>query len=166
MAHRISFATLPLITMLALVPASAVASAPDPVDQTIPFLPGEACAFGVTMTVTGTGTGTGGVISLADNPTYSRIWISPNQRLTLTNTADPSKSVTVLATGVFHETFNQDGSSDIFATGHNLFLLPEIGVTAIATTGPVTLHRDAEGVATDLDLSGATQVFDVCAAIT
>ena len=140
--------------------ASATAAPPrsvDPAPET--FLAGEACSFPISVAAAGKA----GSIDLPHNPQFVAIAPSPGLKATVTNLADPTRSVTVNATGAFRYSLLPDGSTRIQVGGHNLWYgLPEIGGTALATSGPVTVIISPEGVPTVLDVSRA-RVRDLCA---
>jgi hypothetical protein len=161
-AGRIASSLIILLAAAVLVPAgSAAAEPPQPVDSTPFFAPaGEVCDFPVIVT----STGKTGFIPLPHNPRFFGLVSSPDLKITTANAADPTRSVTVNATGLFHLVSLPDGGVEIIAGGHNYLFAPELGITAIATTGPIVLRSDAEGFPVAADTSRA-QVFDVCAAI-
>lgn len=155
--------TIPLLVLsaalLAPVPP-ATAQPPTPVDPTAEILAaGEACQFAISVIATGKE----GSIDLPHNPQFFAIAPSPGLKLTVTNLDDPSRSVTVNATGAFRFTALADGATLIRASGHNLLYgLPGLGATALATTGPVTITISSDGVPTAVDVSRA-RVRDLCA---
>ena len=156
-----SVTAIPLLALTAalLTPgASATAAPPSPVDQVETFAAGEACAFPIEVAFEGKG----GAIDLPNNPTFSGIATSPNLRVTVTNLSDPTKTVTVNATGAFRFVTLPDGGLEIVAGGHNfLYGVPEVGATALATTGPIKVQV-VNGEIAAMDLSGA-RVRDICA---
>ena len=102
-----------------------------------------------------------GSVDLTHNPQFSGIVTAPDQRITVTNASDPSKSVTVNATGAFRFVALPDGGLEIRAGGHNfLYGVPELGATALATTGPIVVQV-VNGEIGGMDLSGA-RVRDLC----
>lgn len=156
-------ATLSLVALTAalLAPVSAAtAEPPTPVDPAPEVLPaGEACAFPISLVATGKE----GFVSLPNNPRFSGIAPAPGLRITVTNLDDPDNTVTVSATGAFRFIDLADGTTEILAGGHNfLYGETDIGVTAFATTGPVTLSLSVDGDFVGLDASGA-RVRDLCA---
>lgn len=155
-----SIAAIPLLVLAGalLTPgASATAAPPTPVDTTETFAAGEACTFPIEVAFEGKG----GAIDLPHNPTFSGMATSPDLRVTVTN-LDTGKSVTVNATGVFRFVTTPDGGLEIVAGGHNfLYGVPEVGATALATTGPITVQV-VNGEIAAMDLSGA-QVRNICA---
>jgi hypothetical protein len=84
-------------------------------------------------------------------------------KLTVTNIADPSKSVTVSSAGSGHATFRTDGSATIISTGpafiFGFWLFPGIHWVA----GRWTLTFDASGNPTFRIVGGTTR--DLCAAV-
>ena len=107
--------------------------------------------------------GNSGFIDLPNNPQFSAITPSPGLRVTVTRLASTERTVTANATGTFRFVDLPDGSLEIRAAGHNvLYGYPDVGATALATTGPVTLHLAADGELVGLDLSRA-RVRDLCA---
>lgn len=156
-----SVTAIPLLLLAAalLTPgASATAAPPTPVDTTETFAAGEACSFPIEVAFEGKG----GAIDLPNNPTFSGVATSPDLRVTVTNLSEPTKTVTVNATGVFRFVTRPDGGLEIVAGGHNfLYGVPELGATALATTGPITVQVENGEIAA-MDLSGA-RVRDICA---
>ena len=124
----------------------------------VKITPGEACSFPIEVAFEGKG----GAIDLPNNPTFSGVATSPDLRVTVTNLSEPTKTVTVNATGVFRFVTRPDGGLEIVAGGHNfLYGVPELGATALATTGPITVQV-VNGEIAGMDLSGA-RVRDICA---
>ncbi len=153
--------SLMVLTAALLSPVpSATGEPPTPVDPTPEIIAaGEACSFAISVVATGKE----GFVALPNNPQFSGIAPSPGLRVTVTNLSDPDKSVTVNATGAFRYVDLSDGSTEIRAGGHNfLYGEPEIGATALATTGPVTLLTSADGDFAGMDVSQA-RVRDLCA---
>jgi hypothetical protein len=137
--------------------ASATGAPPTPVSSTETFAAGEACPFPIEVLTEGKS----GFADLPNNPKFSGIAPSPGLRITVTNLTDPSKTVTVNATGAFRFVDLPDGSFKILAGGHNfLYGVPEVGATALATTGPIEVLA-VNGQIAEMDLSGA-QVRDLC----
>ena len=96
-----------------------------------------------------------------NNQQFSGIATSPNLRVTVTNLSAPSKQVTVSSTGAFRFVTLPDGGLEIVAGGHNfLYGVPEVGATALATTGPIEVQV-VNGEIAAMDLSGA-RVRDLC----
>lgn len=155
-----SISTLALAAAMLLSAPSATGAPPTPVDPTPEiFAAGDACAFPVAVAATGKS----GFIDLPHNPQFSAISPSPGLRVSVTRLGSVERTVTVNATGAFRFIDLPDGSLEIRASGHNiLYGYPEVGATAIATTGPVTLHVAADGELVGLDVSGA-RVRDLCA---
>jgi hypothetical protein len=143
-----------------LAPATAQATPPATGEPTL-IPAGVVCDFDVLVTFTGTTHSQ----SVDNNPRWQQILASPGFVPTIANAEDPSKSVTLNGTGLFRFSTHSDGTSTLFATGHNLLFYPEIGFTLTATTGPVEVHLDADGLATSVDLSRASHVVDVCSLI-
>ena len=117
------------------------------------------CNFPVNWTVTGKES----IITL---PGDRLLVTEPKQNaVVVTNLDDPSKSVTLNATGVFHASFGPQGEVMIVATGRNLLADPiaNIMVLTIGTFkyifDPITGHPQLT------DLSGEGQLIDVCAMI-
>lgn len=153
--------SLMVLTAALLSPVpSATGEPPTPVDPTPEILAaGDACSFAISVVATGKE----GFVALPNNPQFSGVAPAPGLRLTVTNLSDPDNSVTVNATGTFHFVDLSDGSTEIRAGGHNfLYGEPEIGATALATTGPVTLLTSADGDFVGMDVSQA-RVRDLCA---
>jgi hypothetical protein len=158
---RRSVTSIPLLVLTAalLAPgASATGAPPTPVDPSPQILAaGEACPFAIEVTAEGKE----GFVELPNNPVFQAIGNAPGLRVTLTNLSDPSKTVTVNATGAFRFVVLPDGGLEIRAGGHNvLYGDPEVGATALATTGPIVLEV-VEGEIVGMDLSGA-RVRDLC----
>src|SRR3954447_5829337 len=156
-----SVIAVPMLALTAAVltrGASATAAPPGPVDASETFAAGEACQFPIDVAFEGKG----GAIDLPKNPHFSGIVNSPDLRVTVTNLGDPSKRVTVNATGTFRFVTLADGGLEIVAGGHNfLYGVPEVGATALATTGPIKVDV-VNGEIGAMDLSGA-KVRDICA---
>ena len=153
--------SLMVLTAALLSPVpSATAEPPTPVEPTPEILAaGEACSFAISVVATGKS----GFVDLPNNPQFFLVVTSPGLRITVTNLSDPDRSVTVNATGAFRYVDLPDGSTEIRAGGHNfLYGEPEIGATALATTGPITLLISADGDFAGMDISQA-QVRDLCA---
>lgn len=155
-----SVTAIPLLVLAAalLVPAaSATGERPGPVDDAETFAAGEACPFPIRVAFEGKG----GAIDLPNNPKFFGIATSPDLRVTVTNLSDPSKTVTANATGAFRFITLPDGGLEIVAGGHNfLYGVPEVGATALATTGPIEVQV-VNGEIAAMDLSGA-RVRDIC----
>jgi hypothetical protein len=158
MKRSVTSIALLVLTAGVLTPVASAAAPPDPVDQTQTFEAGDACPFPIEVAFAGKG----GNIDLPNNPNFSGMATSPDLRVTVTNLSDPSKTVTINATGVFRYTLLPDGSVNIVAGGHNfLYGVPEVGATALATTGPIKVQVVNDDIA-EMDLSGA-RVRDICA---
>ena len=137
--------------------ASAIGAPPTPVSSTETFAAGDACPFAIEVVSEGKSV----FVDLPNNPQFFGIAPSPGLRITVTNLSDPSKTVTVNATGAFRFVDLPDGSFEILAGGHNfLYGVPEVGATALATTGPIEVLV-VNGEIAEMDLSGA-QVRDLC----
>ena len=137
--------------------ASATGAPPDPVSSTETFAAGEACPFAIEVVTKGKS----GFVDLPNNPQFFGIQTSPGLRITVTNLSDPSKTVTLNATGAFRFVALPDGSLEIRAGGHNfLYGVPGVGATALATTGPIEVLV-VNGQIAEMDLSGA-RVRDLC----
>jgi hypothetical protein len=150
-----------MLTAALLTPAASATGAPatpTPVDSTPqPFAAGEACQFPIEVVFEGKS----GFADLPNNPQFVGISTSPDLRVTVTNVDDPSKTVTVNATGAFRFIPLPDGNTKILAGGHNfLYGVPEVGATALATTGPIEIVA-VNGEIAEMDLSGA-QVRNLC----
>jgi hypothetical protein len=160
-ARRRSLAVLPLL-VLAATPLAASSSAsgapPEPVDPSPQeFAAGEACPFAIEVA----SEGAGGYNDLPDNGRFDFITTSPRLRITVTNASDPEKTVTVNATGAFRFVELPGGALEIVAGGRNfLYGVPEVGATALATTGPIEVLVE-DGDIAEMDLSGA-RVRDLC----
>ena len=151
------------LTAALLTPgASAVAAPPTPADvNNTTREAGQACAFPIAVTFTGKQ----GFNPVPNNPQFpGGIVTAPGQMVTVTN-RDTGGSVTVNTNGVFRLTPNPDGTTTIVAGGNNfLFGEPQLGVTALATTGPIKLvaNLNTGRIVEPPDLSGA-RVRDLCA---
>jgi hypothetical protein len=160
MKQSVAAVSLLMLTAALSTPGAATGAPPSPVDQAETFAAGEACPFPIKVAFKGKG----GAIDLPNNPNFSGIATSPNLRVTVTNLTDPTRTVTVNATGAFRFTTRPDGSLDIVAGGRNfLYGVPEVGATALATTGPIKV-KVVNGEIAAMDLSGA-RVRDICAEI-
>lgn len=158
--------SIPLLVLTAalLAPGASATGAPptpaDPSPQT--FAAGEACPFAIEVSFEGKE----GFVELPNNPVFFAILNAPGLRATVTNLSDPSKTVTVNATGAFRFVALPEGGLEIRAGGHNiLYGFPEAGATALATTGPIEFDVDETGAIVDMDLSGA-RVRDLCEELT
>jgi hypothetical protein len=158
MRRSVTSVPLLLLTAAVLTPgASATGAPPGSVDTVETFAAGEACPFAIEVSFQGKG----GAIDLPHNPQFSGIANSPNLRVMVTNLSEPSRSVTLNATGAFRFVRLPGGGLEIRAGGHNfLYGVPEVGATALATTGPITVQVVDNQIAA-MDLSGA-RVRDVC----
>ena len=149
------------LSAVLLTPAASATAAPpthvDPAPEL--YTADEACSFPISVTAEGKA----GSIDLPNNPRFVAITPSPGLKVTVTNLDDTTKTVRVNATGAFRYSVLPDGGTEIRAGGHNLWYgLPEIGGTALATSGPVTVIISPDGVPTVLDVSRA-RVRDLCA---
>ena len=145
------------LTALPTPGASATGAPPTPVSSSETFAAGDACPFAIEVVTEGKS----GFADLPNNPQFFGISTSPGLRITVTNLSDPGKTVTVNATGAFRLVGLPDGGFKILAGGHNfLYGVPEVGATALATTGPIEVLA-VNGQIAEMDLSGA-QVRDVC----
>ena len=138
MRRSTSSSALLVLTAAASLPAPGVASAagsmPGAVDLIETFDAGEACSFPIEVHTTGKS----GFIEVPNYPTFSGIATAPNARVTVANT-DTGESVTVNATGAFRFVTTADGGLQILAGGKNfLYGVPEVGATALATSGPIS----------------------------
>jgi len=106
-------------------------SPPVPVNQT--FTTNACGSFDVQVTLTGKA----GTIVL---PNGGLIFTAPDQYVTFTNLSDPTKSVTLNATGSAHFSFD--------ANGNQIFMLPGRTVTVAPSTGIL------------LSVGNFTEVFD------
>ncbi len=141
--------------------ASAVAAPPVPETGTPEVrAAGEFCPFEVELRTRGKT----GFIQLSGNGRWDNILTAPGLKLTVTNRATGA-SVTVGASGVFRDVFQDDGTVVTYATGQNVIYEPAIGLFARATTGPVVITQTADFVITDVDLRRASKVVDICAQI-
>jgi len=151
--------SIPLLLLAAalLTPgASATGAPPTPVSDTETFAAGEACPFAIEVVTTGKS----GFNDLPNNPQFFGISTSPELQITVINLSN-SKQVTVNATGAFRFIALPDGNLRIVAGGHNfLYGVPQVGATALATTGPIDVLV-VDGNIAAMDLSGA-QVRDLC----
>jgi hypothetical protein len=76
----------------------------------------------------------------------------------VTNLSDPSKSVTLSATGAFHQS-NQDGNAVTVVTGRNLLGDPVAGM--VLAIGVFSYVFDANGNLVQ-PLAGTGRLIDVC----
>jgi hypothetical protein len=161
-ASTLTGLTLLVLAAALLTPsASAAGVRPSPISITETFAAGEACPFPIKVVTEGKS----GFADLAHNPEFFGIANSPGLRITVTNLSDPVKTVTVNATGAFRLIALPDGSIEIVAGGHNfLYGVPEVGATALATTGPIDVLV-VNGEIAGMDLSGA-RVRDLCEELT
>jgi hypothetical protein len=176
---RLLAAVVTVLVAGAAATSSATAASPfiDPprgpalIDDSFGLPEGEACPFDVTFSATGKGK----AIFFENG---KAIFTSPGLSVTF---ASASKSVSVQATGSFHDQSTSEGDDgtvliDTVAVGHNVFFGSfeaddgSVSWGAYATTGRVTitLVYDAETgaplPALDFDTSRA-QVTDLCAAV-
>lgn len=154
----ISLAVLAAALLTPTPPASSEPPTPvDPAAET--FAAGEACMFPISVSATGKL----GFIELSSSPRFSAISPSPGLRVTVTNLSDPARSLRINATGAFRFVDRPDGSVEIRAGGHNfLYGEPDVGATALATTGPIVLVISPDGDLVEMDVSRA-KVRDLCA---
>ena len=147
-----------VLTAALLIPnTSATGAPPTPVDVTETFAADAACEFPIEVV----SEGKSGFNDLPNNPQFVGIQTSPTLRVTVTNLNDPTKTVTVNATGAFRFVPHPDGSVTILAGGHNfLYGVPGVGATALAITGPIEVLVVNNQIAA-MDLSGA-HVRDLC----
>lgn len=151
------------IGVAALVAAPAALSGQPTITRTpitLSFEDDTDCGFSVF--ISGGGTDINITSTSADGTVHSFDAFT-NAKLTVTNIADPSKSVTVSSAGSGHATFRTDGSATIISTGPAFIfgfpLLPGINWVA----GRWILTFDASGNPT-FQLVGGT-VRDLCAAV-
>ena len=143
MKRLVSVAALGLVATALSVP-SAMAAPPEPIEITA-VIPG--CDFPVLNVVTGK-------TKAIEHKNFVTL-ISPNQRVTVTNT-ETGKTVSYVITGVGRLTAN---GSTIRVTGHNLVFGP--GLDGIFyTTGTQTLVQDEEGMVALTESSG--KVLNIC----
>ena len=109
-------------------------SPPEPANQTF-TLPG-ICGFDVQVTLTGRE----GLIAL---PSGGFLITAPDVYGTFTNLSDPTKSVTLNITGVFHVSFDQNGDTIVMVTGRNAFIEPSGGILLLI--GNFTFVSDSNG---------------------
>jgi hypothetical protein len=156
-----SITAIPLLVLTAalLAPGGpATAAPPSPADSVETFKAKDACPFPIEVSFEGKS----GSIDLPHNPTFPFISTSPGLKVTVTNLNEPTNTVTVNATGAFRFVVLPDGGLMIRAGGHNfLYGVPEVGATALATTGPIEVEVE-EGEIADMDLTRA-RVRDLCA---
>jgi len=146
------------LVLAALGPSAAVlsradsgrGSPPGGVNQTF-TLPG-ICGFDVQATITGKQ----GVINL---PSGGLIITAPAQYATFTNLSDPTKSVTVNLTGVFHISFDQNGDTIYMVTGRNGLSDPSFGILLLV--GDFTFVDDSNGNLIE-GPTGNGQITSIC----
>lgn len=98
---------------------------PDVVDYTLVLDPDpSACSFRVQLHIEGKGK----VINLPGNRT---IMTAPGQNVVVTNLEEPSKQVSLNATGVFTFHYQPDGGFVGIGTGRNLATDPGYGLTLV-----------------------------------
>jgi hypothetical protein len=114
--------------------------------------PGGGCAFAVQVSFSGKA----GQINLPDNRV---IFTSPKLSATLTNLSDPTKSVTLVITGAFHESTDQNGNITTVVTGRNLLTDPVAGF--VLAMGTFSFVFDSSGNLIQ-PLLGTGQLIDVC----
>lgn len=123
-----------LFPSILLAPALAGGSPPVTVTTSVDlpanfFRPG-ACLFPIRVDQSGKA----GIITL---PNARFIFTSPGLVVTVTNLSDPTKLVTLVATGAFHQATAADGSVTTVVTGRNVLGDPVAGfVVAIGTFIP------------------------------
>jgi hypothetical protein len=114
--------------------------------------PGGGCAFAVQVSFSGKA----GQINLPDNRV---IFTSPKLSATLTNLSDTTKSVTLVITGAFHESTDQNGNITTVVTGRNLLNDPVAGF--VLAMGTFSFVFDSSGNLIQ-PLLGTGQLIDVC----
>jgi len=123
---------------------------PVPVNYT--FVASGECAFDVQITVTRRQA----VINL---PNGGLIINAPTAHGTFTNLSDPTKSVTLNITGVFHITFDQNGDTIYMVTGRNGFVDPTVGLLLLI--GDFTFVYDSNGNLIS-GPTGSGQITSIC----
>jgi hypothetical protein len=141
------------------MPPKANPNRPTPVDQSLDISDLLEAIYGVDDEFQLTLTGKTKTVELPDDRT---IILSPGLKATLTN-LDTGESVTVSATGSFHEEILPDGTVVTVATGRNILFDPFInngGPGLVLATGRFTFAVDGDG---DLvqPLEGKGQVIDL-----
>jgi hypothetical protein len=149
-----------VLSMAAPAPASA-AQAP-PTDASGSFtIEKRYCGFPIGVQTDGTAK----TLVVSDDVT---IFTSPRLNATLTNLNDPENQVTLVLTGVFHQTVLDNGNVETVITGHNLILLNrklgEADYGIVYAIGSFSFIFDARGKRLVQTLSGdGGQLIDVCA---
>ena len=105
-----------------------------PANQTF-TIPG-GCGFDVQVTVTGR-------TNLLAIPGGGFILTGPDFYATFTNLSDPTKSVTLNATGSEHFSFDANGDTIIMLTGHNSLVSQSLGIVNLI--GNFTAVFDSDG---------------------
>ena len=155
---KISYLIATCLTIVAFGPPTAYlsradssrGSPPEVINQTF-TLPG-ICGFDVQGTISGMQ----GVVNL---PNGGLIITSPAAFGTFTNLSDPTKSVTVNLTGVFHISFDQNGDTIYMLTGRNGWTDPSLGILLLV--GDFTLVYDSNGNLIE-GPTGEGQITSIC----
>jgi hypothetical protein len=160
---RIALAVVATSAVLAgaILPARPVAggSPPEPVSGSLDlpadaFRPG-ACPFPINIEQAGKA----GTIAL---PGGRYIFTSPHLTITVKNLSDPTKIVTLVAPGAFHQTTAADGTVTTVVTGRNVLGDPVAGF--VLAIGTFSFATDAQGNLLQ-SLDGKGQLIDICALI-
>jgi hypothetical protein len=150
---RLAVFSLALVILSIGRPSLAAPNPPEEISFTVVLPAGVACSFDVEASITGKS-------KVIDLPGERFILTAPNLFVTLTNLEDPSKQVTLNATGSFEETINPDGSIVTVSRGRSVLTDP---VTAglVLVIGKFSFVTDAEGNIIQ-PLEGQGQIIDIC----
>lgn len=125
------------------------------VDLPALFLNSTSCPFPINVTVTGNAK----KIDLSENKNAIIITAAPQQRATVTNLDDPTKTVSLIIQGTFHESTNEAGESVTVITGRNLVGDPQAGL--VLTLGTFSFIVDSTGTLVQ-PLAGQGKLINVC----
>jgi hypothetical protein len=97
-----------------------------------------------------------------DLPGGRVIYTSPGLKVTITNFSDPTKAITLVATGAFHVTTAANGNATWISTGRSILLDPDAGF--VLAIGNFTFVLDEKGNPVQ-PLAGTGQLIDICTLI-
>jgi hypothetical protein len=150
---RLAVFSLALVILFIGRPSLAAPNPPEEISFTVVLPAGVACSFDVEASVTGKD-------KVIDLPGGRFIFIAPKLFVTLTNLEDPSKQVTLNATGSIEDTINPDGSIVSVFRGRSVLTDP---VTAglVLVIGNFSYVSDAEWNIIQ-PIEGKGQIIDIC----
>jgi hypothetical protein len=150
---RLAVFSLALVILFIGRPSLAAPNPPEEISFTVVLPAGVACSFDVEALITGKD-------KVIDLPGERFIFIAPKLFVTLTNLEDPSKQVTLNATGSIEDTYYPDGSIVSVLRGRSV-LTPPFTVGLVLVIGNFNYVTDAEGNIIQ-PLEGQGQIIDIC----